>query len=122
MTSGFLGAIVAGDVPTLQRRARLAPTTPVGRGTSLRTCPSYAASCRCPAPGETAFLNGVLRSEAVGGLLALAAAVVALVWANSPADSAYHSFVVVRRSDRSTSSTGEPTGRSRCSSSSRGWS
>jgi NhaA family Na+:H+ antiporter len=46
-----------------------------------------------PAPGETTFLSGILRSEAVGGLLALAAAVVALVWANSPADSAYHSFV-----------------------------
>lgn len=46
-----------------------------------------------PAPGETAFLNDVLRSEAVGGLLALSAAVIALVWANSPADSAYHSFV-----------------------------
>jgi NhaA family Na+:H+ antiporter len=35
----------------------------------------------------------VLRSEATGGLLALTAAVVALVWANSPADAAYHSFV-----------------------------
>jgi NhaA family Na+:H+ antiporter len=46
-----------------------------------------------PAPGESAFLAGVLRSEAVGGLLALVAAVVALVWANSPADAAYHSFV-----------------------------
>jgi NhaA family Na+:H+ antiporter len=45
-----------------------------------------------PAPGETTFLTGVLRSESVGGLLALGAAVVALVWANSPADSAYHSF------------------------------
>ena len=46
-----------------------------------------------PAPGESAFLSGVLRSEAVGGLLALGAALVALVWANSPADAAYHSFV-----------------------------
>ena len=46
-----------------------------------------------PAPGETTFLAGVLRSEPVGGLLALVAAVVALVWANSPADGAYHSFV-----------------------------
>jgi len=46
-----------------------------------------------PAPGETAFLSGILRSESVGGLLALVAAVVALVWANSPADAAYHSFV-----------------------------
>jgi Na+:H+ antiporter, NhaA family len=44
-------------------------------------------------PGETAFLTGVLRSESVGGLLALVAAIVALVWANSPGDAAYHSFV-----------------------------
>jgi NhaA family Na+:H+ antiporter len=46
-------------------------------------------------PGETAFLTGVLRSESVGGLLALVAAIVALGWANSPADAAYHSFVGV---------------------------
>jgi Na+:H+ antiporter, NhaA family len=46
-----------------------------------------------PAPGETTFLAGILRSESVGGLLAVSAAVVALVWANSPVDSAYHSFV-----------------------------
>jgi NhaA family Na+:H+ antiporter len=46
-----------------------------------------------PAPGETTFLAGILRSESVGGLLALSAALIALVWANSPADSAYHSFV-----------------------------
>jgi Na+:H+ antiporter, NhaA family len=46
-----------------------------------------------PAPGETAFLTGVLRSESVGGMLALGAALVALVWANSPWDSAYHSFI-----------------------------
>jgi NhaA family Na+:H+ antiporter len=46
-----------------------------------------------PAPGETTFLTDILRSETVGGLLALGAALVALIWANSPADSAYHSFV-----------------------------
>jgi Na+:H+ antiporter, NhaA family len=46
-----------------------------------------------PTPGETTFLTGILRSEAVGGLLALGAAVVAMVWANSPADSAYQSFI-----------------------------
>jgi Na+:H+ antiporter, NhaA family len=44
-------------------------------------------------PGEASFLAGVLRSEAVGGLLALAAAVVAVVWANSPWDASYHSLV-----------------------------
>lgn len=46
-----------------------------------------------PTVDETAFLARVLRSESVGGLLALGAAVAALVWANSPADAAYHSFV-----------------------------
>jgi NhaA family Na+:H+ antiporter len=44
-------------------------------------------------PGENVFLARVLRSESVGGVLALGAAVVALVWANSPGDAAYHSFV-----------------------------
>ena len=46
-----------------------------------------------PAPDETRFLSDILRSETVGGLLAVGAAVVALLWANSPADSAYHSFI-----------------------------
>jgi NhaA family Na+:H+ antiporter len=45
-----------------------------------------------PEPGEVGFVSDLLRSEVVGGLLALAAAVVALVWANSPWDAAYHSF------------------------------
>lgn len=46
-----------------------------------------------PAPGEVSFVSDLLRSEVVGGLLALAAAVVAVVWANSPYDAAYHSFI-----------------------------
>jgi len=46
-----------------------------------------------PEPGETRFLTDLLRSEPVGGSLALAAAVVALVWANSGWSSAYHSFI-----------------------------
>jgi NhaA family Na+:H+ antiporter len=46
-----------------------------------------------PEPGEASFLAGLLRSEAVGGLLALAAAVVAVIWANSPWDTSYHSLV-----------------------------
>lgn len=46
-----------------------------------------------PAPGETTFLTGVLRSEAAGGLMALVAAMVAMAWANSPADASYHSFL-----------------------------
>jgi Na+:H+ antiporter, NhaA family len=48
-----------------------------------------------PAPGESAFLSDVLRSEATGGLLALVAAAVAIVWANSPWDASYFSFIHV---------------------------
>jgi NhaA family Na+:H+ antiporter len=43
-------------------------------------------------PGEAGFLSGLLRKESVGGLLALSAAVVAVVWANSPWDASYRSF------------------------------
>jgi NhaA family Na+:H+ antiporter len=45
------------------------------------------------APGESAYLTRVLRSEAVGGGLALVAALLALVWANSPADASYQSVI-----------------------------
>ncbi len=46
-----------------------------------------------PEPGEARFLSDLLRSEPVGGLLALTAAVVAVAWANSPWDASYHSMV-----------------------------
>ena len=46
-----------------------------------------------PEAGETRFLTDLLRSEPVGGLLALAAAVIAVIWANSPWDAAYQSFI-----------------------------
>jgi Na+:H+ antiporter, NhaA family len=46
-----------------------------------------------PEPGEVGFVSDLLRSEVTGGLLALAAAVVALVWANSPWDASYQSFI-----------------------------
>ena len=46
-----------------------------------------------PEPGEVGFVSDLLRSEVIGGLLALAAAVVAVVWANSPWDASYQSFV-----------------------------
>ncbi len=46
-----------------------------------------------PEPGEARFLSDLLRSEPVGGLLALTAAVVAVVWANSPWDASYQSMV-----------------------------
>jgi NhaA family Na+:H+ antiporter len=42
-------------------------------------------------PGESTFLGGLLRSETVGGGIALAAAAIALVWANLGDDS-YHSL------------------------------
>jgi NhaA family Na+:H+ antiporter len=70
------GCFLTGVVPTLQR----------GHPASGGPVPS-------PEPGETRFLTDLLRSEPVGGSLALAAAVVALVWANSGWSSAYHSFI-----------------------------
>ncbi|GAA1590084.1 Na+/H+ antiporter NhaA [Kribbella hippodromi] len=39
---------------------------------------------------ERAFLAEVLRTETTGGLLLMAAAVIALIWANSPWQDAYH--------------------------------
>jgi NhaA family Na+:H+ antiporter len=46
-----------------------------------------------PEPGEVGFVSDLLRSEVTGGLLALAAAVVAVIWANSPWDASYQSFI-----------------------------
>lgn len=46
-----------------------------------------------PEAGEVGFVSDLLRSEVLGGLLALGAAVVALVWANSPWDASYSSFI-----------------------------
>lgn len=43
--------------------------------------------------GESSFLAAFFRSETVGGLLALAAAAVALVWANSPWASSYDALL-----------------------------
>ena len=98
-------------VPTLQRPGRLPPggadaasLTGESRGTSparLRAPdPSEGQPVSVerrmlplPEPGETRFLADLLRSEPVGGLLALDAAVVALIWANSPWDAAYQSFI-----------------------------
>ena len=40
--------------------------------------------------GERAFLADTLRAETTGGLLLLAAATIALIWANSPWQDAYH--------------------------------
>lgn len=45
-----------------------------------------------PDQGESTFLGNLLRQEAVGGAIVLAAAVVAVVWANSPFANGYESF------------------------------
>ena len=45
-----------------------------------------------PSIAESTFLGDFLRREAVGGLLALAAAVVAVVWINSPLGPSYESL------------------------------
>ncbi len=45
-----------------------------------------------PALGETTFIGGLLRQETVGGGIVLAAAMVAVIWANSPLGDAYESF------------------------------
>ena len=43
-------------------------------------------------PGETTFVGDLLRRETVGGAIALVAAVVAVIWANSPVGDAYESL------------------------------
>jgi NhaA family Na+:H+ antiporter len=43
-------------------------------------------------PGETTFVGDVLRRETVGGAIALVAAAVAVIWANSPWGDAYESL------------------------------
>lgn len=45
-----------------------------------------------PDPGESTFLGDLLRSETVGGTIALVAAAVAVVWANSPWAASYDDF------------------------------
>lgn len=45
-----------------------------------------------PDLGESAFLGDLLRKEAIGGAIVLAAAVVAVVWANSPLAEGYESL------------------------------
>jgi NhaA family Na+:H+ antiporter len=42
--------------------------------------------------GESSFVGDLLRQETVGGAIVLAAAVVAVVWANSPLSQGYHDF------------------------------
>ena len=45
-----------------------------------------------PAKGESTFLGDLLRQETVGGAAVLAAAVAAVMWANSPFGDSYESF------------------------------
>ncbi len=47
-------------------------------------------------PGESTFLGDLLRKETVGGGVVLVAAVVAVVWANSPWAAAYQAFCDTR--------------------------
>jgi NhaA family Na+:H+ antiporter len=42
-----------------------------------------------PTPGETTFVGELLRKETVGGSIVLAAAVIAVIWANSPLGDLY---------------------------------
>src|SRR5215218_1101742 len=49
-----------------------------------------------PDKGESTFLGELLRRETVGGAVVLVAAVVAVVWANSPAGESYESFRAMR--------------------------
>ena len=42
-----------------------------------------------PTPGETTFIGEILRKETVGGSIVLAAAVIAVIWANSPLGDLY---------------------------------
>lgn len=58
-------------------------TPPDRRTTRRRVFPRILGS-------ERAFLADTLRTETTGGLLLVAAAIVALVWANSPWQDAYH--------------------------------
>jgi len=43
-------------------------------------------------PGETTFVGDLLRRETVGGAIALVAAAIAVIWANSPMTDAYQSL------------------------------
>ena len=44
---------------------------------------------RAPSASETTFIGDLLRREVVGGCIAVVAAAIALVWANSPWSGAY---------------------------------
>ncbi len=54
--------------------------------------PSARRFLPAPTNADTRFLGDLLRQETVGGAIVLAAAVVALVWANSPLGDSYHAF------------------------------
>ena len=49
-----------------------------------------------PTRGEDTFVGSLLRTETVGGAIVLAAAVVALIWANSPWSHSYDELIRVR--------------------------
>ncbi len=63
-------------------------TTPPEGSQPARFSPRRVLSA--PSDGEGRFLATALRQETVGGALLLVSAVIAVVWANSPWDEAYH--------------------------------
>lgn len=56
---------------------------------SSSTQPSTGRFPRWPGASEATRIAAVLRKEAVGGILLVAAAVIAIIWANSPAADSY---------------------------------
>ena len=64
-----------------------------------------------PDQREASFLGDLFRRETVGGAIALVAAVVGVVWANSAVGVVVPRRCGTSRSARSTSSTGRPTAR-----------
>ena len=72
----------------------------VWSATRLPSAPEDSDDHRAPPPlvlpapdqAESTFLGDLLRQETVGGAIVLVAAVVAVVWANSPLGDAYQSF------------------------------
>ena len=83
---------------------------------------------RAAAAGGALAVARALRDETVGGVLLLGAAVLALVWANSPWRESYHQLAATEVGPASlhlrpaARRCGRPTGCSRSSSSSPGWS
>jgi len=79
--SGVPGSLVGDVSDDPDRRAAMSPAVRVRQ--KRRAFPRVLGA-------ERAFLADTLRAETTGGLLLLGAAVVALIWANSPWEDSYH--------------------------------